>query len=142
MVCPVTEPMYYGVKSERLADVPKCRKVYLPEGERWYDFWTEDCYEGGRWIEADAPLERIPLFVREGSIIPMYREDCIPKSADESAMLGKECMEYRVFDGKDAEFFLYEDVGDGYGYEKGEYTVTRISRKETTGELLTEKLAE
>ena len=47
-----------------------------------------------------------------------------------------------MFEGKDAEFFLYEDAGDGYGYEKGEYTVTRISWKETTGEVLTEKLAE
>ncbi len=140
MVCPVTEPMYYGVDSAELADVPKCRRVYLPAGERWYDFWTDMCYDGGQWIETETPLEKIPLFVREGSIIPMYREDCIPKSADEAAMLGEECVEYRVFKGKDAEFFLYEDAGDGYGYERGEYTVTRIAWNEAKEELLTDKL--
>ena len=140
MVCPVTEPMYYGVDSAELADVPKCRRVYLPAGERWYDFWTDTCYDGGQWIETETPLEKIPLFVREGSIIPMYREDCIPKSTDEAATLGEECVEYRVFKGKDAEFFLYEDAGDGYGYEQGEYTITRIVWNEAEGTLLTDKL--
>ena len=140
MVCPVTVPMYYGVDSAELADVPKCRKVYLPEGERWYDFWTDACYDGGQWIETDAPLEKIPLFVRERSILPMYRVDSIPKSTDEAAVLNKECMEYRVFKGKDAEFLLYEDAGDGYGYERGEYTVTRIVWKEADEILLTDKL--
>ena len=139
MVCPVTEPMYYGVDSAELTDAPKCRKVYLPKGERWYDFWTEECYDGGRWIEAEAPLDKIPLYVREGSILPMYREDCIPTCADDTPTFGADCMEYRIFKGKDAEFFLYEDAGDGYGYEQGEYTVTKISWKEENGVLLTDK---
>lgn len=140
MVCPVTEPMYYGVDSVALAGVPKQRKVYLPAGERWYDFWTEVCYDGGQWIEAEAPLERIPLYVREGSIVPMYREDCIPKSTGEAAMFDEACVEYRVFRGKDAEFFLYEDAGDGYEYEQGEYTVTRIFWNEAKEQLLTDKV--
>lgn len=140
MVCPVTEPMYYGVDSVALAGVPKQRRVYLPAGERWYDFWTEVCYDGGQWIEAEAPLERIPLYVREGSIVPMYREDCIPKSTGEAAMLGKDCVEYWVYRGKDAEFFLYEDAGDGYEYEQGEYTVTRIFWNEAKEQLLTDKV--
>ena len=139
MVCPVTEPMYYGVDSTELAGVPKQRKVYLPAGERWYDFWTETCYDGGQWIEAEAPLEKIPLYVRGGSIIPMYREQCIPTNVAEAAAYGEECMEYRVYKGKDAEFFLYEDAGDGYGYEQGDYTMTRIFWDEAKGELLTDK---
>ncbi len=140
MVCPVTEPMYYGAGSAELSGVSKCRKVYLPIGERWYDFWTDTCYEGGQWIEADASLEKIPLFVREGSILPMYREDCIPEHTEETARLGTDCMEFRVYKGKDAEFFLYEDAGDGYGYERGEYTITRIYWNEADKELLTEKV--
>ncbi len=140
MVCPVTEPMYYGAGSVELSGVPKCRKVYLPSGERWYDFWTDTCYEGGQWIEAEASLEKIPLFVREGSIVPMYRESCIPDSTEEAAKLGTECMEFRVYKGKDAEFFLYEDAGDGYGYERGEYTLTRIIWNEAEKKLLTEKI--
>ena len=139
MVCPVTEPMYYGVGSQALIGIPKRRKVYLPAGERWYDFWTEECYDGGQWIEAEAPLERIPLYVREGSIMPMYREDCIPTSTDQTATYGADCIEYRVYEGKDAEFFLYEDAGDGYGYERGEYTITRIFWNDAKGQLLTDK---
>ena len=139
MVCPVTEPMYYGVDSTELAGVPKQRKVYLPAGERWYDFWTETCYDGGQWIEAEAPLDKIPLYVRGGSIIPMYREQCIPTNVAEAAAYGEECMEYRVYKGKDAEFFLYEDAGDGYGYEQGGYTMSRIFWDEAKGELLTDK---
>ncbi len=134
MVCPVTEPMYYGVNSEKLSGVAKRRTVYLPEGERWYDFWTEECYEGGQWIDADAPLEKIPVYVREGSIVPMYREECIPKSAAEIPEYD-DCLEYRVYKGKDAEFLLYEDAGDGYGYERGEYTLKRIRWNESDGKL-------
>ena len=140
MVCPVTTPMYYEAGSLELFDIPKTRKVYLPAGERWYDFWTEESYDGGQWIDAKAPLERIPLFVREGSILPMYRENSIPKCTDEMKLLDNECMEYRVFEGNDAEFFLYEDAGDGYGYERGEYVITKISWNEAKKELLTEKI--
>ncbi|MBP3619006.1 MAG: DUF5110 domain-containing protein [Lachnospiraceae bacterium] len=128
MVCPVTEPMYYGVNSEPLQGVKRARKVYLPAGERWYDFWTEECYDGGQWIEAGAALEQIPLFVREGSIIPMYKEDCIPEFA--APYYAEDELEYRVYKGKDAVFALYEDAGDGYGYEDGAYKITVLEWKE------------
>lgn len=128
MVCPVTEPMYYGVNSERLQGGKKSRRVYLPEGERWYDFWTEECYDGGQWIEADAALEHIPLFVREGSIIPMYKEECIPEFV--APYYREDELEYRVYKGKDATFALYEDAGDGYGYEQGEYKITMLEWNE------------
>ncbi|MDD6034730.1 MAG: glycoside hydrolase family 31 protein [Lachnospiraceae bacterium] len=133
MVCPVTEPMYYGVDSVALQDVPKCRKVYLPAGERWYDFWTEECYEGGQWLEAPALLDRIPLYVREGSILPLYKKDCCFVSEHET---GEDAIEYRVYKGKDATFCLYEDAGDGYGYERGEYELTLLQWKDAEGELL------
>lgn len=71
---------------------------------------------------------------------PMYRENSIPKCTDEMKLLDNECMEYRVFEGNDAEFFLYEDAGDGYGYERGEYVITKISWNEAKKELLTEKI--
>ena len=133
MVCPVTEPMYYGVNSESLPDVKKTRRLYLPAGERWYDFWTEECYDGGQWIEAEASLESIPLFVREGSIIPMYKEECIPEYAVPYYEEGE--LEYRVYKGRDAVFALYEDAGDGYGYEKGEYKLTVLEWKDAEGKL-------
>lgn len=128
MVCPVTEPMYYGVNSEPLHEVKRTHKVYLPEGERWYDFWTEECYDGGQWLEVEAALEQIPLFVREGSIIPLYKEECIPEFAAPYYEEGE--LEYRVYEGKDTVFALYEDAGDGYGYEQGEYQITMLEWKE------------
>ncbi len=52
------------------ADATK-RNVYLPPAAAWYDFWTGKSFTGGQEIEADAPLDRMPLFVRAGAILPM-----------------------------------------------------------------------
>jgi alpha-D-xyloside xylohydrolase len=93
------------------------RAVYLPAGNRWIDFWTGKSFEGGQTIEAAAPIERMPLFVRAGSIIPMGPEV-------ESAMeKSSETMEIRIFPGRDGAFNLYEDEGDNYDYEKGAHSV-------------------
>lgn len=129
MVCPVTEPMYYKPDSEKI-DAPKSRKVYLPEGG-WYDFYTNKHYNGGQWIVADAPIDVIPLYVREGSIIPV----CEPaQSTDELS----QDITLLVYSGKDAEYTLYEDEFDGYGYENGRYKLTDIRWNDKNGELDTE----
>lgn len=137
MVCPVTKPMYDGKETSASGKKPETRTVYLPAGEKWFDFWTETCYEGGQRIEAEAPLDKIPLFVREGSIIPMYKEDRIPDNT--CVDVPEDGVEYRVYKGKDACFYLYEDAGDGYGYETGEYKRTRLEWNEEKGVLLTTK---
>jgi len=113
MVCPVTKPMYYGVNSVVLDGVAKTRPVYLPEGQ-WYDFYTNKAFDGGRWIEADADISNIPVFVKAGAILPMAEEA-------ESTAAQKELSKLRVYAGADGEFTFYTDAGDGYGYEKGEY---------------------
>ncbi|KXB00669.1 hypothetical protein AKJ41_03820 [candidate division MSBL1 archaeon SCGC-AAA259O05] len=61
----MTEPMYYASNSRPLKGKAKAREVYLPEKADWYDFWTGTKYEGGQKILADAPLEKIPIFVPE-----------------------------------------------------------------------------
>jgi alpha-D-xyloside xylohydrolase len=88
------------------------RTVYLPKAA-WYDFWTGARVEGGKRIEADAPLEKLPLFVRAGSIVPMgpAMEWSTEKPADP--------MELRIYPGADGDFTLYEDENDGYNYTKG-----------------------
>jgi alpha-D-xyloside xylohydrolase len=88
------------------------RTVYLPQAT-WYAFWTGDKQEGGKRIQADAPLEKMPLFVRAGSIIPMgpAMEWSTEKPADP--------IEVRVYPGADGNFVFYEDENDGYRYEKG-----------------------
>ena len=121
MVCPVLEPMYYG--REPLSGIPAVRRLYLPQGNGWYDYWTNVYYQGGQWIETEAPLDRIPLFVREGSILP--RAAYAPSTEELSLEL-----EVFVYTGRDGEFLLYEDRGDGYGYEQGEYRTTALTWNE------------
>ena len=100
------------------ADTTK-RNVYLPDAA-WYDFWTGKSLTGGQEIEADAPLDRIPLFVRAGSILPMGPQ--IEYATQDPA--GP--IELRIYRGADGKFDLYEDAGDGYEYEKGQHSVIPI----------------
>jgi alpha-D-xyloside xylohydrolase len=95
------------------------RTVYLPQS-RWYDFWTGSPVEGGRRVQADAPLSKMPLFVRAGSIVPMgpAMEWTTEKPADP--------IELRIYPGADGDFVLYEDQNDGYAYEKGAHTTIAL----------------
>jgi alpha-D-xyloside xylohydrolase len=90
--------------------------VYLPKSAGWFDFWTGKRFEGGQTVKTDAPLDRIPLFVKAGSIIPMGK--IIQYSGERS-----DTLEIRVYVGADAKFDLYEDEGDNYNYEKGKYSI-------------------
>lgn len=129
MVCPVTRPMYFERESRPLDGVPKARTVRLPAGAGWFDFWTGALHEGGGTITADAPLERIPLFVRAGSILPLTD---VAQHVDEAPTAP---WEIRVYGGADGAFILYEDAGDGYGYERGERAFVRLAWDESRGEL-------
>lgn len=122
MVCPVTEPMYYGRNSEPLQGTSKTRKVYIPKGSGFYDFWSGEYYEAGQWITVNASLENMPILVREGSILPLDEERVSVSKLN--AKEERETLSFRVYAGKDADFHLYQDAGDGYGYEKGEYELT------------------
>jgi len=112
LVNPVTSP---GARS---------RPVYLPSGTRWYDFWTGEALSGGRTIEAPAPYERLPLYVRAGSIVPFgpelqYTDE---KSADPLVLW--------VYEGADGRFELYEDAGVDNGYEEGAFATIPLRWQE------------
>jgi alpha-D-xyloside xylohydrolase len=120
LVNPVTEP---GASS---------RHLYLPSA-KWYDFWTGASAQGGKFVDVPAPIERMPLYVRAGSIIPLGPEEeySIQKPADP--------IELRIYPGEDGDFTLYEDENDSYNYEKGQYATIPIhwndaSRVLTIGE--------
>jgi alpha-D-xyloside xylohydrolase len=102
LVNPVTEP---GVPTRRL---------YLPKA-RWYDFWTGATVDGGKTVDAPSPLERIPLYVRAGSILP------VGPDLEYAAQKPADPIELRVYRGADGRFALYEDENDNYNYEKGAY---------------------
>jgi alpha-D-xyloside xylohydrolase len=91
------------------------RRLYLPAGTRWYDYWTGEAQDGGKSIEAAAPLDSIPLYVRAGAILPLGPD--IEWSTEKPA----DPIELRVFPGADGNFTLYEDENDNYNYEKGVY---------------------
>jgi alpha-D-xyloside xylohydrolase len=130
LVCPVTHPMYFTAGSKPIADATKSRLVYLPRGKKWYDFWTDALHAGGQQLAASAPLDTIPLFICAGSIlplsVPMQFTDEIPNAP----------IELRVYAGANARFTLYDDDGDGYGYERGEYALVEMEWLESTRELV------
>ena len=95
------------------------RTVYLPHAERWYDFWTGDIVKEGIHA-ADAPLDRIPLYVRAGSIIPLGPE------VEYAEQKPNDPIELRIYAGADGDFNLYEDAGDSYDYEKGEHSIIPV----------------
>ncbi|MBN2212884.1 MAG: DUF5110 domain-containing protein [Bacteroidales bacterium] len=118
MVCPV-----YEYKARQ-------RDVYLPSGTGWYDMYSGKYYEGGCKITADAPLERIPLFTREGSVIPVGPE--IQYTGEKPA----EPITLYVYAGQDAVFTIYEDEGNNYNYEKGMFSAIDLQYSEKSGELI------
>ncbi len=123
LVKPVTRPMYYGPESTPVEDDKKV-SVYLPAGYRWYDWFTNEVYEGGTTATLTCPLDRFPMFVKEGSILPVAPVCQSTKAA------AKAPVTLKVYAGKNASFTLYEDACDGYGYEKGEFAETKITWNE------------
>jgi alpha-D-xyloside xylohydrolase len=113
LVAPVTEPE------------ATTRHMYLPKA-KWYDFWTGASVEGGKAIDDDAPLDRMPLYVRAGSILPMGPdlEYATEKAADP--------IELRVYRGANGTFELYEDENDNYNYEKGIHATIPMTWNDST----------
>ncbi|MFD1257831.1 TIM-barrel domain-containing protein [Mucilaginibacter terrae] len=112
MVNPVTEQLYTG---KNAANGKNTRNVYLPAKTSWYDFWTGKKLDGGQQLNAAAPLNIIPLYVKAGSIVPMgpVMEYATEKPANQ--------IELRIYPGANGQFEFYEDENDNYNYEKGKY---------------------
>lgn len=105
MVCPV-----YEYKARE-------REVFLPEGCGWYNFYTGEFFEGGQTITVDAPYEKIPLFIKEGAILPVGPEIEYTSQSNNSEFT------IFIFKGKSNRFELYEDENLNYNYEKGDYSL-------------------
>lgn len=102
------------------------REVYLPAGQGWYDLYNGTYHSGGQRIRAAAPHEKMPVFVKEGSIIPIgpalqYTQQ---KKPDDITLY--------VYTGKDAAFNLYEDEGTNNEYEKGKFSNIPITYNEAS----------
>jgi alpha-D-xyloside xylohydrolase len=109
------------------------RKVYLPSNNQWYDFWTGDTLSGGQTVISAAPIDKIPLFVKTGSIIPMgpFVQYAIEKPANP--------IELRIYPGANGSFTLYEDENDNYNYERGVFSTISFSWNDTKRQLIIDK---
>jgi alpha-D-xyloside xylohydrolase len=116
LVAPITDQ---GVTS---------RGVYLPAGAEWYNYWTNERLRGGQTVTVDAPIDKLPLFVRAGSILPLGAPVLSTSEPQAIAHL-------RIYPGADADFTLYQDDGKTYAYEKGESKITRLHWDEAAARL-------
>ena len=103
--------------------------VYIPDGHKWYDFWTGDKVKEGKEISTYAPIDKIPLFIKAGSIIPIgpFIQYSTEKPADP--------IELRIYTGENGSFTLYEDEYDNYNYEKGIYSTINFKWDDSKREL-------
>ena len=124
LVKPVTDPLYtYQDERKRgHAIYPEVERaaapvdVYLPAGTDWYDFWTNERLAGGRNVMRLAPIDIIPVYVKAGTVMPFGPD--VQYSTEKSW----DNLEIRVYPGANGEFTLYEDEGDNYNYEKGDFS--------------------
>jgi alpha-D-xyloside xylohydrolase len=114
MVCPVYE---YGART---------RKVYFPNCEGWYDLYSGAFIDAKQWKTVDAPYDRMPIFVRAGSIVPFG-----PEIEYYNQKLPDEITLY-VYDGQNGSFTLYEDEAVNYNYEKGKFSMIPFSFDNST----------
>lgn len=95
------------------------RQVYLPAGRDWYNYWTNERLAGGQTVKVQAPIDRIPLFVAAGSILPLGTPVQNTSSPQPLA-------EIRIYPGRNADFDLYDDDGVSYEYERGRGKLTHL----------------
>ena len=105
-----------------LTEFENSKKLYLPEG-KWLNWWDNKVYDGGQWILVEAPIERIPLFIREGGVIPMGKNRQYAESNNEDANV----LKLKIFPGKESVYDLYQDDGRSLKYKDGDYLVTTIT---------------
>ena len=139
LVCPVVDPLFTQEKIVKTNEMTgwdqknnseydngwpkvdwnqkKQYEVYLPAGSDWYDFWSNEKLSGGQRIKADAPISHSPLYVKAGTILPLQQNGL--QYSNEKAW---DHMALYIYAGQNASFTLYEDEGDGFGYQQGQYT--------------------
>jgi alpha-glucosidase len=108
-------PVYQPAREERL--------VYLPQGI-WYDFWSGEKHEGGHSIIADAPVDKLPLFIKAGSIIPQIE---VLNYVDEREVKELELDIYLADSVAENKYSFYQDDGQSFAYQDGEYNLTEFS---------------
>jgi alpha-D-xyloside xylohydrolase len=102
------------------------RELYLPKSAGWYNLYSGKFYPGAQKINADAPYERMPVFVKAGSIIPFGPE--LQYTSEKPA----DTITLNVYTGASTSFNIYEDEGTNYNYEEGAFSIIPIKYNEVT----------
>lgn len=135
LVAPVTEAQYTAEKnvdsgieegwekadgdvdaSQVDFSLKKYTTIYLPKDTKWFDFWTNEMFSGGKEVSKETSIDIIPLYIKAGTVLPISPE---VQYAEEKKW---DDLEIRVYEGDDGEFLLYEDENDNYNYEKGMFS--------------------
>ena len=101
--------------------VKKTAEKYLPKGDNWYYFWNDKLYTGGKTVTVETTIDHTPIFVKAGSIIPFAQ------TAQNTVEQRFDTLTIKIYPGKDCTFELYEDEGDNYNYEKGEFSIIKLT---------------
>ncbi|HKI46754.1 MAG TPA: TIM-barrel domain-containing protein [Balneolales bacterium] len=137
LVRPVTRPLYTQRigKDSSTTDFSRVKTVttYLPKGTEWYNFWTGKKITGGEEVTAKAPINRIPLYVKAGAVLPMGPFEQYSTQKPDAPI------EIRVYPGKDGHFPLYEDENNNYDYQHGSYSLIPITWNDATRSLTIDK---
>jgi len=102
------------------------RRVYFPRGDAWRDWWDGTRHEGGSFADVEAPIERLPLFVRVGASVPTQ------PVVQHTGEMPRVPLTFTVALGADGDGTVYEDAGNGYGYRQGESRTARARLRGTT----------
>ena len=116
LAAPILEPQYTGEKTAVDFTATYQTNKYLPAGADWYDFWAETKHTGGKDVVLTTSIDRVPMFLRAGSILPLA------PVMQWAAQHPWDDLEIVVYPGADGQFTLYEDEGDNYNYEQGAYS--------------------
>ena len=111
-----------------LSENESFKKLYLPNG-KWLDWWSSKVYEGNQWIIVEAPMDKIPLFIREGGIIPLQEKQNYVGEKNISQL------EFKIFPAENSEYDLYSDDGISTNYQKGEFALTKLNVQKTGGSI-------
>ncbi|OHD36840.1 MAG: hypothetical protein A2Y29_03240 [Spirochaetes bacterium GWE2_31_10] len=144
---PVTRPLFYDFPDdpELLLMYDQCmfgdsimacpvinegaltRSVYFPKGTDWFDFYTGTKYTGGTTADIEVPLDFLPLFVRDGGIVPVADVVAFIDSKNPAPL------HINVYGNKNGSYYLYDDDGETLAYQQGEYTMRLITTGEVNG---------
>lgn len=118
LVCPIIEPNSKG------------RRMYVPRGN-WYDYWTKQWLKGGREMWVDSDLDTLPMFIKEGAVLPYYP---VQQYVGELEIEEISLEVYHKIGKEDS--LLYDDDGDGYDYTKGNYSLRTFNLIGSTEDLV------